>query len=97
MVKTPDNFGLQGELPSHPELLDWLAKDFINHKWDLHQTIKKIVLSATYGQSSTYRPELEDPEIVPSRVLPLPLAGRDDQGPGPSRQRVTHKKVGGPR
>ncbi|MDA0343932.1 MAG: DUF1553 domain-containing protein, partial [Verrucomicrobia bacterium] len=97
LVKTPDNFGLQGELPSHPELLDWLAKDFINHKWDLHQTIKKIVLSATYGQSSTYRPELEDPEnrsLSRASSFRLPAEMIRDQALAASG--LLSKKVGGP-
>jgi hypothetical protein len=97
LVKTPDNFGLQGELPSHPELLDWLAKDFINHKWDLHQTIKKIVLSATYGQSSTHRPELEDPDnrsLSRASSFRLPAEMIRDQALAASG--LLSKKVGGP-
>ncbi len=52
-VKTSDNFGNQGELPSHPELLDWLAVDFQEHSWDMKYLVKKIVTSATYRQSAT--------------------------------------------
>lgn len=62
LVKTPDNFGVQGELPSHPELLDWLAVDFRESGWDLRHLIRRIVLSETYAQSSTFRTDLEDPE-----------------------------------
>ena len=61
-MKTVDNFGLQGEAPSHPELLDWLAADFRDSGWDLHHLIRRIVLSATYRQDSRHRPELEDPD-----------------------------------
>jgi hypothetical protein len=61
LVKTADNFGMQGERPSHPELLDWLAVDFRAGGWDLHRLIRTIVLSSTYSQSSTFRPELQDP------------------------------------
>ncbi len=62
IVKTADNFGMQGEAPSHPELLDWLAVEFREGGWNQQSLIRKIVLSATYGQSATFRPELEDPE-----------------------------------
>jgi hypothetical protein len=64
LVKTADNFGLQGELPSHPELLDWLATEFIREGWDVKAFQKLIVTSATYRQSSKATPELiqRDPE-----------------------------------
>ena len=52
LVRTPEDFGSQGRPPSHPELLDWLARDFINHGWDLHHLIRRLVLSSTYRQSS---------------------------------------------
>src|SRR5262249_19811590 len=60
------NFGLQGAEPSHPELLDWLARDFINSGWDVKATLKKIVLSATYRQDSKRRVDLQkkDPEKI---------------------------------
>ena len=62
LFETPDNLGLQAEVPSHPELLDYLAADFREQGWDLHHLIKQIVLSASYRQDSTHRPELEDPD-----------------------------------
>ncbi len=64
LVKTSENFGLQGELPSHPELLDWLAVTFVESGWDLKQLHKTIMLSETYQQSSRTTPELAalDPE-----------------------------------
>ena len=52
LVFTTENFGSQGEPPSHPELLDWLARDFIAHGWDMKRLCRQIVLSATYGQDS---------------------------------------------
>nr|WP_193212380.1 DUF1553 domain-containing protein [Luteolibacter marinus] len=52
IVATADNFGQQGALPSHPELLDWLARDFVSHGWDLKRLCRAITLSATYGQDS---------------------------------------------
>ena len=52
LVRTPDDFGLQGQRPTHPELLDWLAADFMEHGWDIKHLIKRIVTSGTYRQSS---------------------------------------------
>ncbi len=52
LVKTPEDFGAQGAKPTHPRLLDWLARDFVDHGWDVKRLIKKIVMSATYQQSS---------------------------------------------
>jgi hypothetical protein len=57
IVKTANEFGTQGELPSHPELLDWLAREFIDSGWDVKGLLKEIVMSATYRQSSRVRPE----------------------------------------
>ncbi len=58
LVKTTNEFGSQGEPPSHPELLDWLAREFIESGWDVKATIKKIVMSATYQQSSRVSDDL---------------------------------------
>lgn len=52
IVRTTGDFGLQGDLPSHPELLDWLAADFREHGWNIKRLIKQIVMSSTYRQSS---------------------------------------------
>ena len=66
LVRTPEDFGSQGKPPSHPELLDWLARDFIQNGWNLHHLIKRIVLSATYRQSSVALAESreKDPENI---------------------------------
>ena len=52
LVETEEDFGTQGMLPSHPELLDWLAVEFREQGWSLKQLIKTIVMSRTYRQSS---------------------------------------------
>jgi hypothetical protein len=64
IVKSVENFGVQGELPTHPELLDWMATEFMRSSWDLKAMQKLIVMSATYRQSSRVTPELveRDPE-----------------------------------
>jgi hypothetical protein len=76
IVATAENFGLQGGVPSHPDLLDWLARDFISSGWDVKALCKKIVLSATYRQRSATVPSLRerDPDNLllaraPSRRL----------------------------
>jgi Protein of unknown function (DUF1553)/Protein of unknown function (DUF1549)/Planctomycete cytochrome C len=66
IVKTSGDFGMQGELPSHPELLDWLAVDFMENGWDIKKLVKKIVLSATYRQSvkTTTEKQKTDPDNI---------------------------------
>ena len=59
IVLTSENFGSQGEKPSNPELLDWLAAEFVDKGWSFKKLHKTIVMSATYQQSSTVRDELE--------------------------------------
>jgi hypothetical protein len=64
LVKTAEDFGIQGERPSHPELLDWLAAEFVASKWDVKKLVKLIVTSRTYRQGSKVSAELRerDPE-----------------------------------
>ncbi len=64
LVKTSENFGVQGELPSHPGLLDWLATEFVRSGWDVKALHRLIVTSATYRQGSAASPALQqsDPE-----------------------------------
>lgn len=73
---TPDNFGRQGAAPTHPELLDWLARDFVDHGWNVKRLCRQIVGSATYQQDSRASKELHerDPDNLllargPSRRL----------------------------
>ncbi|MEQ6121269.1 DUF1553 domain-containing protein [Reichenbachiella sp. MALMAid0571] len=60
IVRTTEDFGNQGELPTHPELLDWLAVDFMDSGWDVKALQKLIVMSATYRQSSKTSNELRE-------------------------------------
>jgi Protein of unknown function (DUF1553)/Protein of unknown function (DUF1549)/Planctomycete cytochrome C len=64
IVKSSENFGMQSQFPSHPELLDWLATEYIRLGWDTKALLKTILMSATYRQSSNVTPELmtRDPE-----------------------------------
>ena len=64
LVRTAEDFGYQGEPPSHPELLDWLALELPRQGWSMKRMHKLIVMSATYQQSSRATPELlaKDPE-----------------------------------
>ena len=80
IVPTSDNFGSQGELPTHPELLDWLAADLRDSGWDIKRFLRNIAVSSTYQQSSTGTPEqiARDPENkllsrAPSYRLPAEM------------------------
>jgi len=80
LVATPEDFGSQGELPSHPQLLDWLAKSFVDSGWNVKLLLKRMVMSATYRQSSACSPELrtQDPANTllargPHRRLPAEM------------------------
>ncbi len=75
LVETSEDFGIQGALPSHPELLDWLATELVRSGWDQRAMLRSIVLSATYRQSSDFGPRAKssntadqpDPHVVDPR------------------------------
>ena len=64
LVRTGADFGTQGEAPSHPDLLDWLAVDFVEQNWSMKKLLKQIVLSSTYAQSPRIFPDnkTKDPQ-----------------------------------
>ena len=83
LVKTAEDFGVRGEVPSHPELLDWLATEFIRTGWNVKSMQRLIVTSATYRQTSKTDQELlkRDPEnrLIGPRAT-FSLARRDRAG-----------------
>ena len=66
ILKSSGDFGMQGDLPSHPELLDWLSVDFMNHGWDMKRLVKQVLMSATYSQSAVVSPDKlkSDPDNI---------------------------------
>ena len=62
LVRTPEDFGLQGEQPTHPELLDWLAVEFQDSGWDLKHMLRLMVNSKAFKQDSKIRPDVQDPD-----------------------------------
>ena len=99
LVKTVEDFGAQGEWPSHPDLLDWLATEFVRTGWDVKAMQKLIVTSATYRQSSKVTPQLlqKDPEnrlLARAPRLRLPAGAIRDQALAVSGLLV--EELGGP-
>ncbi|HCW08520.1 MAG TPA: hypothetical protein DGG95_14270 [Cytophagales bacterium] len=99
LVKTSGDFGMQGEMPTHPELLDWLAVDFMENGWNIKRLVKQIVMSATYRQSSLVSKEkLEaDPEnILLSRSPRLRLTAEGIHDLTLFSSGLLVKEIGGP-
>ena len=99
LVKTAEDFGSQGEQPLYPELLDWLATEFVESGWDVKGILKTIVMSSTYRQSSKVTPELlqKDPEnrlLARGARFRLPAGVIRDQALAVSGLLV--EKIGGP-
>jgi mono/diheme cytochrome c family protein len=69
IVATANDFGYPGDRPTHPELLDWLARDFIEHGWSIKHVHRRIVLSATYRQSSIEEPSAPGKSADPDNLL----------------------------
>jgi hypothetical protein len=99
LVATPEDFGTQGELPTHPELLDWLATEFVRTGWDVKSLLKLIVTSATYRQSShssgeTIRGDPDNRLLARGARFRLPAELLRDQALAVSGLLV--EKLGGP-
>jgi len=99
IVKTVEDFGSQGEWPSHPELLDWLAVEFVESGWDVQRILKTIVMSNAYRQSSRTTPELleRDPEnalLARGPRVRLPAPAIRDQALAAAG--LLNDKLGGP-
>jgi mono/diheme cytochrome c family protein len=99
LVKTAEDFGSQGERPSHPELLDWLAVEFRESGWDVKHMLRLMVTSATYRQSSATASELlaKDPEnrlLARMSRLRLPAEAIRDQALAASG--LLDGRIGGP-
>ncbi len=99
LVKTSENFGVQGAFPSHPELLDWLATEFIRLDWDVKALQKLLVMSATYRQSSVMSAAglAKDPEnVYLSRAPRLRLTGQQLRDQALAVSGLLVNKIGGP-
>ena len=99
IVPTIDDFGTRGAWPSHPQLLDWMARDFTDNGWNIKRTIKQILMSATYRQSAhvSEAKKLTDPEnILLSRGPRRRLQGEFIRDNALQLAGILNEKVGGP-
>ncbi len=99
IVRTSEDFGAQGEKPSHPELLDWLAGDFMDHGWSTKAVLREIVTSATYRQSSVMRKELaaKDPDnVLVARQSRVRLSAEQVRDAALSASGLLNPAIGGP-
>jgi len=99
LVKTSGDFGMQGELPTHPELLDWLAVDFMAHGWNVKRLVKQILMSATYHQSAKMTNEKlqTDPEnLYLSRAPRLRLKAEFVKDMLMASSGLLNAEIGGP-
>jgi hypothetical protein len=99
LVRTSEDFGLQGEKPSHPELLDYLASEFIERGWSQKQMMRLIVTSATYKQSSQVRPDLvqRDPDnTLLARQSRLRLSAEGLRDSALAASGLLDERIGGP-
>lgn len=98
LVRTSDDFGAQGEKPSHPELLDWLAGQFVDSGWRVKALLRQIVTSATYRQSSHSRAEIDarDPgNALLSRQSRLRLPSESVRDAALSVSELLYPAIGG--
>ncbi|MCF3108308.1 PSD1 and planctomycete cytochrome C domain-containing protein [Niabella sp. CC-SYL272] len=99
IVKTVGDFGMQGHLPTHPGLLDWLAVDFMEQGWNIKKLVRKMVLSATYRQSSKIDPRAmeKDPDnVYYARSPRIRLAAESIRDVVLGSSGLLNKTIGGP-
>ncbi|QDH80906.1 DUF1553 domain-containing protein [Echinicola soli] len=99
IVKSAGDFGMQGDLPTHPMLLDWLAVDFMENGWDIKRLVKQVFMSATYRQNSEIeeRERLKDPEnLYLARASRLRLTAESIQDLVLASSGLLNTEIGGP-
>jgi hypothetical protein len=99
LARTSEDFGTQGDPPSHPELLDWLASEFRENGWSVKHMVRLIVTSATYRQSSHTRPDLidKDPEnVLLARQSRLRLSAENIRDSVLAASGLLNPTIGGP-
>lgn len=99
IVKSAGDFGMQGDLPTHPELLNWLAADFMENGWDIKRLIKQIMLSSTYRQSATikeYHLAIDPDNLYLARAPRLRLPAEHIQDLVLASSGLLHGEIGGP-
>jgi hypothetical protein len=99
IVKSSEDFGNQGELPTHPELLDWMAVDFQEHHWDVKRLIREIVLSSTYQQAdaiSKHKQEVDPENRYLSRGPRIRMSAEMIRDNWLATSGLLNQEVGGP-
>ncbi len=99
IVKSAGDFGMQGDLPSHPELLDWLAVDFMENGWDIKRLLKQILSSSTYKQSAAITKkhlQIDPDNVYLARASRLRLPAENIQDLVWASSGMLHEKLGGP-
>ena len=99
IVKSAGDFGMQGDLPTHPELLDWLAVDFVENGWNIKRLIKQILSSATYRQSARLSKDhlnIDPENLYLSRAPRLRLPAENIQDLVLASSGLLVRKIGGP-
>lgn len=99
IVKSAGDFGMQGDLPTHPQLLDWLAVDFMENGWDIKRLLKQILSSSTYKQSATISNahlEIDPDNIYLARAPRMRLPAENIQDLVWASSGMLHKTLGGP-
>lgn len=99
IVETENDFGTQGSYPTHPALLDWLARSFVDDGWSMKKLHKRIVTSATYRQRSVSRPELAESDplnLLLGRQSRIRVEAGIVRDAALSASGLLHPKIGGP-